>query len=127
MVSGTGDNIVYGSSGNDTFGWNSESLLGYDKVKDFNTRTDKLSFGDLVGDGESLESFFKDHVSDLTLNSRSRDINFNLVDGDSSKAIELHFSSIDRDFRDVAHDYNAASGSEQSDILANFLLSLTTA
>ena len=124
---GSGENTIYGGQGADTFAWNKDSLGGKDIIGDFIPADgDKLSFTNLLSQGESLDAFFAEHIKGVTFDG-TNSLAFTITDDGLSRDVQIAFSPTDPQFAAVVDAYNAASSvAEETQVLTSFLLSITT-
>ena len=124
IISGGGSDVLTGGGGADIFAWSKGKLGGTDVITDFSTtQQDKLSFQDLVAEGEDLNTFFGDHIRNIRLDTNDAKLLLTIQDGNARNNVELNFSSSDSGFTQMVSDYNAAgTGQEQTQILVDFLI-----
>jgi hypothetical protein len=125
-----GSNTLYGGRGADTFAWRAtDGQGGKDTIMDFDTAAgDKLSFNDLLDNGEPLNVYLQDNISgEIALDRSNGIVSFKLNDGTISKDVEIHFDTTDQGFHSMVGEYNGAdNASEQQTVLMNFIISIST-
>lgn len=129
IYGGGGNNTLWGGSGADLFAWADETdLIGKDIIMDFSTEEgDRFSFTELLTTEQSMEDFFRQNISDLSLDAEKNAIAFEIVKDSQHKEVEVCFDpAADTIFSSTKSDYlNAADEAAQKDVLYQFLSNIS--
>ena len=129
IYAGGGNNTLWGGSGADLFVWTDESdLIGKDIIMDFSTgEGDRFSFTELLSAEQSMEDFFRQNVSSLSLDAEKNAIAFDIVKDSHHKEGEVYFEpGMDSAYSSTKSEYlNAADEAAQNDVLYQFLSNIS--
>jgi hypothetical protein len=124
LYGGGGDNILRGDAGADVFAWKHAGQMGgSDRVEDFSfVEGDRLSFAELLDEGQSLAEFLEASASDLNLDAKTDEFSFTLTEGGSTVQATIQCDPLDAQYTALKNNYTAAdSPAEQQEALSQLL------
>lgn len=134
---GADNGLFYGSAGSDisygglepgvSAGYSEVEPQGKDTITDFVTADDHLSFYSLLDEGQTLNDFFADNVTNLALNNVDHTLSFTITSGSLAKDVEIHFNPDDSGFIEAYSSFTEAGGNhdEQQAAMLSFLASIS--
>lgn len=118
----SGYSVIYGGEGLDRFGWDAENFTeGRDFIQDLSVYSgEKVVFSNLLSEGQSLDGFFADNISNATADYDG--VYFTLSHNGMERDITLHFNEQqNRDYTDWIDLYVSQAGEWEHEVITHFL------